>query len=135
MNDYRYRATMSWTLGTLLLATSACAFAGGSGDDDSGEDNLRYFGFVKDAAGRTVPAAQVSVAVKGSVTLTASTDATGAYRIPVPKLLPNVSPQNITVTCSKAGYKQLRAVVRSNLAQKPLVAVEVECTLQAAAAR
>jgi len=85
---------------------------------------------VKDANGKPVPAAQVSAALKGSVTLTASTDATGAYRIPVPRLLPGVAPENITISCSKAGYKQLRTLVRSSLNTKPLVAVEVECVLQ-----
>src|SRR4029077_14879509 len=117
-------------IGVWLLAAATCAFAGGVGEHDDEEDNLRYFGFVKDANGRAVAAAQVSVALKGSVTLTASTDATGAYRIPVPRLLPGVAPENITISCSKAGYKQLRTLVRSSLNTKPLVAVEVECVLQ-----
>lgn len=114
----------------LMLGAASPALAGGAGQDDDDEDNLRYFGFVKEASGRVVAGALVTVSIKNSVTLSALTDATGAYRIPVPRLLPGVAPENITVACTKPGYKPLRTVVRSNLAQKPLVAVEVECSLE-----
>src|SRR3954465_10200512 len=124
------RAAASWAVASMIAGAAVCAFAGGSGDDDSSEDNLRYIGFVKDQNGRGVAAAQVSTAIKGSVTLTANTDVTGAFKIPVPKLLPGVSPENITLTCSKAGFRQQRTLVKSNLNQKPLLAVEVDCILQ-----
>ncbi len=125
---------IAWTVGGLIFATASCTFAGGSGDPHD-EDALRYYGFVKDANGKVVPGAQVSAALKGSATLSATTDTTGAYRIPVPRILPGVSPQNITISCGKAGYKQLRIMVRSSLNTKPLVAVEVECILQGAPAK
>jgi hypothetical protein len=128
MNRPVHLVIMSWTAGSLLLATATHACAGGSADND--EDSLRYFGFVKDTNGKVLPEAQVSAGIKDSVTLSAMTDSTGAYRIPVPLILPGVSPQNITISCNKAGYKQMRATIRSSLNTKPLRAVEVECILQ-----
>ena len=112
---------------TLVIITSCLAFlpgalAGGVGEHDDENDNLKYFGFVKDVNGRFV----------SSASLSAASDSTGAYKIPIPRLLPGVAPENITVTCSKNGFRHVRSVVRSNINQKPLLAVEVECTLNTA---
>ena len=122
---------------TLVIITSCLAFlpgalAGGVGEHDDENDNLKYFGFVKDGNGRFVSNAQVVVTIKGSASLSAASDSTGAYKIPIPRLLPGVAPENITVTCSKNGFRHVRSVVRSNINQKPLLAVEVECTLNTA---
>src|SRR5689334_21038895 len=114
--------------GTLLFSVNACAGGVGAPDDDDAA--LGYYGSVKDASAPAVPGAQVHGALQGPGTLSGSPAATGAYRIPVPRLLPGVAPENVTNSCSKAGYKQMRTLVRSNLNQKPLVAVEVECVLQ-----
>ncbi|MCG3774347.1 MAG: hypothetical protein JW395_1166 [Nitrospira sp.] len=122
----------AWMVGCLLLVGSPGTLAGGSGNDDEHEDVLRYFGFVRDNSGRAVAAARVSLDLKGSVSFSAATDTTGAYRIPVPRILPNVSPENVRISCSKDGYKQLRTVVKSSLNIKPLLAVEVECIMQTA---
>jgi hypothetical protein len=125
----------AWAVGCLLVATAAGTFAGGLDDHDDDVNTLRYFGFVKDANGRMVPGARVSAALKGSMTFSTTTDSTGAYRIPVLRILPGVSPENIRISCAKEGYKQLRTLVRSALNKKPLVAVEVECVLQGAAVK
>ena len=119
-----------------VLMPAAGALAGGSGDDHDDANTLRYYGFVKDAAGRPMANARVNADVKGLGMLSALTDGTGAYRIPVPRIGNNtLSPQSITISCARDGYKQVRTVVRSNLNQKPLLAVEVECVLQGAAGK
>ena len=131
-----HRVITAWAAGCLLLAAASYTFAGGSADDHDHDDNaLRYFGFVKDASGKVVPGARVSATVKGMGTFFALTDATGAYRIPVPRIGQGVLPENVTISCTKEGYKQSRTMIRSSLNKKPLVAVEVECTLQGAAAK
>jgi hypothetical protein len=135
MKSSCYRVMASCAVGGLFFVTTLCAVAGGSEDHDEPDNSLRYYGFVKDGNGKPVAGARVSAEVKGLGTLIAVTDGTGAYRIPVPRVGPQISPGNIRISCAKDGYKQSRTVVRSNLNQKPLVAVEVECTLQGAAGK
>ena len=53
----------------------------------------------------------------------------------MPRTGQGVLPENVTISCAKEGYKQSRTRIRSSLSKKPLVAVEVECTLQGAAAK
>ena len=131
-----HRVISACGAGAFLLATAALTFAGGSADDHDHDDNaLRYFGFVKDTSGKVVAGARVGAEVKGMGTFFANTDATGAYRIPVPRIGQAALPENVRISCSKEGYKQSRTMVRSSLAKKPLVAVEVECTLQGVPAK
>jgi hypothetical protein len=115
----------------LLCSIPACALAGAEFADHAHDDSaFRYFGFVKDTSGKPVPGARVTAAVKGLGSLVALTDATGAYRIPIPPVVKDPGPANVAISCTKDGFKQARAMVRTNLAKKPLKAVEVECTLQ-----
>ena len=41
-----------------------------------------------------------------------------------------LSPDKITISCSKDGFKQTRAFTRTPLNKKPLTAIEIECTMQ-----
>jgi hypothetical protein len=118
-------------LAWLLLAVPACALAGAEFADHAHDDSaFRYFGFVKDTTGKPVSGARVTAAVKGFGSLVALSDATGAYRLPIPTMNKDPNPANVAISCSKDGYRQARALVRTNLAKKPLKAVEVECTMQ-----
>lgn len=113
-------------------ALSASAWAGGEGfgddDDHSAEDGPSYFGFVRDAGGRTVPDAKVTVSLKNRMSVVTRTDALGTYK--VPGFGKEVDPKDVVVACAKDGFKQLRVVRRSQPNKDPKIPVENECTLQ-----
>ena len=46
-----------------------------------------------------------------------------------------IAPTNATVSCSKEGYKQTKAFVKTSAAKKPVTAVEIECTMQPVGAK
>ena len=118
-----------------LSLTSTPARPGGEaefGTDHHHDDGPNYFGFVKDTSGKVIPDAKVTADIKGLIkgraSVIARTNTTGAYRIP--GFGKDVSPDNVTISCSKDGYKQTRTFVRTSLNKKPLTAIEIECTMQ-----
>ena len=117
-------------LAACALSVSAHAGGEGFGDDDdhSAEDGPSYFGFVRDAGGRTVPDAKVTVSLKNRMSVVTRTDALGTYK--VPGFGKEVDPKDVVVACSKDGFKRQRVVRRSSPGQDPKIPVETECTLQ-----
>jgi hypothetical protein len=126
------------TVSLISLASTALWSGGEAGDDaHDHDDGVHFFGFVKDVTGRAIPDAKVTVdikgLIKGNAQVVARTNATGAYRIP--GFGKEISPTNVTISCSKDGYKQTRSFIRTSLAKKPLTAIEIECTMQRVAAK
>jgi len=120
----------------LLLGIVGTAWAGGSNDegpDDHQDAGLSYFGFVKDTTGKVIADAKVTAEIKGLGSVIARTNATGAYKLP--GFGKDISPKNVTISCSKEGYKQTRSFTRTPLNKKPLTAIEIECTMQRVAAK
>ena len=116
---------------TCILSTALWAGGAGFGDDDdnSEEEGLSYFGFVKDTNGATVPDAKVTVGIKNRGGIVTRTDALGAYK--VPGFGKDVDPQDVEIACDKQGYKQLRTLRRMRSPNAdPKVPIETECTLQ-----
>lgn len=113
-----------------LALLAAVAHAGPDaldGHDDSPDDGPPYWGFVKDQSGVPVRDAKVSATHK-SLTLVTRSTATGAYRVRGFKK--DVSPDEVVISCSKEGYRQVR-VFRYPLPKgKPVKSVETECRLQ-----
>ena len=127
-------------IGFLLLFSfiSAPVWPGGEiGADHDHDDGPNFFGFVKEVSGKAIPDAKVTADIKGLIqgraSVIARTNATGAYRIP--GFGKNISPQDVTISCSKDGYKQTRTFIRTPLTKKPLTAIEIECTMQRVAAK
>jgi hypothetical protein len=124
----------SFSVGVALIFTLLAAPAGWPGgeqaDDyhDDEQDGPRFFGFVKDTAGKTVRDAKVTAEIKGLGQIITRTDATGAYKLP--GFGKEIAPSRITISCSKDGYKQARTLTRTPLTGKSLTAIEIECTLQ-----
>ena len=121
-----------------LLACLALAgapvptWAGGEAfgpDDHSPDEGPSYFGFVKDASGAPVRDAKVSASYKNSLTLVTRSSATGAYKVRGFKK--DIRPEDVTITCSKEGYKQVR-VLRYPVpkGKKEIKSVQTECRLQ-----
>jgi len=120
----------------LVVAFGCClsgsAWAGGSGfdddDDNSAEEGPSYFGFVRDSGGATIPDAKVTVSLKNRVDLVTRTDALGTYK--APGFGAQNDPNDVEISCAKAGYKQVRVVRRSAPNTDAKIPVEIECTLQ-----
>jgi hypothetical protein len=105
------------------------AWGGGDADDhDHADDGLRFFGFVKDTAGRTIRDAKVTAEIQGLGQVIARTDATGVYKLP--GFGKDITPNRVSISCSKEGYKQTRTFNRTSPTKKPVTAIEIECTMQ-----
>jgi hypothetical protein len=120
----------------LGLALAVPAWAGGNDDgpDEHPEDaGPRYFGFVKDTGGKMIPDAKVTADVKGRGTVVARSDAVGMYKIP--GFGKQVPPNNVTISCSKDGFKQTRVLRRTPPSKNPVTAIETECTMQRVGAK
>ena len=127
----RISARAVWFIACLALAAAAPVTRAGSDSEPhehSPDDGPSYFGFVKDAGGAPVRDAKVSASYKNSLTLVTRTNATGAYRVNGFKK--EISPDEITIACSKDGYKQVRVFRYPSPKGKPVKAVETECRLQ-----
>jgi hypothetical protein len=114
---------------TCLVITTP-VFAGADADLHE-ETGPRLFGFVRDTDGKAVSGAKIVANVKGFGALVGRSDATGAYRVPVPGLGQKVPASAVSVSCEKEGYRQSRVLTRTPANKKPLTALEIDCRLQA----
>ncbi len=133
MNPSGRRVSLASLLAVALFGLSTAVWAGGAGfgdDDDQSEDEgPSYFGFVKDASGRTMPDVKVTVGIKDRGGVVTRTDALGAYK--VPGFGKEIDPKEVEVTCDKPGYRQQRILRRMRPANAdPKIPVETECTMQ-----
>ena len=112
----------------LVLALAGPAWPGGSGDEDEQQhqDAPSYFGFVKDTSGKIIADAKVKAEIKDRAALVARTNSVGMYKIP--GLVSDIGPNDVTISCSKDGYRQVRIFRRSPQNAKP--PIQVECTMQ-----
>ena len=106
-----------------ILATAVRA--GGLGGDHQ-HDKPSYFGFVKDANGKIIAEARVKADLKGRAAMVTRTNALGMYKIP--ELTKDIGSNDVTISCSKEGYRQIRTFRRTPQNAKP--PIQVECTLQ-----
>ena len=115
---------------TLNFAFAPPALSGGddSGPGDVHDDGPSYFGFVKDSNGKVIPDANVAAQIKGLGSVITHSDKAGAYKFP--GFGRYVAPTSVTISCSKDGYRQVRAFNRTPLGKVPVVAIEIECTLE-----
>ena len=120
---------------SLSVCTWAPTWAGGELGDarDHVHDGLSIFGFVKDTAGKAIRDAKVTADIKGLGSVIARTDATGVYKFP--GFGKGITQNQVSISCSKDGYKQTRTLNRTSPAKKPVTAIEIECTMQQAGAK
>jgi hypothetical protein len=109
----------------LMWILAATGWAGGLGGDHE-HDKPSYFGFVKDANGKIIADARVKADLKGRAAMVARTNALGMYKIP--ELTKDIGPNDVTISCSKEGYRQVRTFRRTPQNAKP--PIQIECTLQ-----
>lgn len=105
------------------------AFAGGD-DYDAANDvkgaGPAYFGFVRDARGSPVVDAMVVLRPKKGKTVSLKSNVLGLYRGHISK---EVVPDDVQISCEKAGYKQIKVNRRTPPGGKDMF-IETECTLQ-----
>jgi len=123
------------TLGCALITFTPAWPGGDAGDadDHSHDDGPRFFGFIKDTSGKIVPDAKVTAEVKGLGSVVTRSDKLGTYKMP--GFGKHISPNNITISCSKDGYKQSRTLRRTAPGKNPVTAIEIECTMQRVGAK
>jgi len=119
------RATML----AMGMAIAAQAYAGGD-DYDAANDvkgaGPAYFGFVRDTRGSAVVDAQVVLRPKKGKTVSLKSNALGLYRGHISK---EVLPDDVQISCVKAGYKQTKTNRRTPPGNNVMF-VETECTMQ-----
>src|SRR5262245_50156487 len=111
----------------LGLALGASAFAGGDDYDamnDKEGAGPAYFGFVRDHRGSPVSEAQVFLRPKTGDPVVLKTNVLGLYRSHINK---DVKPEDVTVSCEKAGYRQEKSFRRS---EPGAMFIETDCTLR-----
>lgn len=109
---------------------SAPVWAGGEmGEGDKkGDEGPHFFGFVRDEAGKPLVDAKVSAAIKNGTTYIMRTPKSGMYKFG--GLSKTVKADDVTISCSKEGYKQVRTFRRPAPKGKANAAVETDCRMQ-----
>jgi len=125
-------ARVACFLACLALAAAFAARAGSDAadghDDHNPDEGPPFWGFVKDHRGVPVRDAKVTASLKSKLTLVTRTSATGSYK--VRGFQKGINPDEVTITCAKDGYKQIRVFRHPPPRGKPVKSVETECRLQ-----
>jgi len=103
------------------------AALGGGAMLDEAEDHAYYFGYVKDANGTAVENAKIKMQTK-AITLMTQSNVMGAYKLPV--IGAQVNPGDVTLSCSKEGYRQTDVIRRTGSGGDGKDPVEIDCTLE-----
>jgi hypothetical protein len=128
---------MKLSTGLALLAIAllpAAALAGANrdrGQDEVGpgpDEGPSYSGVVLDAAGKPVDDARVTATSRDGLAMTTRSNAAGAYSLP--GFNKRINANDVTISCAKPGYRQMRVVRRPAPSGRPLTVVETECRLQ-----
>ena len=100
-------------IGTLCLFSSLCFAGGGEYEsaDDTADAGPAYFGFVREDRGQNIAGAKVLLITKSGVKVELKSNILGIYRSHIAK---NVKPDEVTLSCQKEGYAQVKIVVRGN---------------------
>ncbi len=110
-----------------LISFSAMTLAGGLEDgypDDTSVNGPAFFGFVRDDRGSHLPKATVTLKENAGPSVKVVSNILGVYRT---HIRPEVKVEAVTISCEKAGYKQLKLVRRP---QKTSKLIETDCIMQ-----
>jgi hypothetical protein len=133
------RSTIAIVIGIVTMVALTSGLGGGAragGGESFGSDEealaggTRFFGFVKDTKGNVVPDVKIVVEIKGrNASLVMRANADGHYHLPA--LGKDMTQENVTITCSKEGYKLATGVVMASNPNPPdgIPVVEIDCIL------
>jgi hypothetical protein len=111
----------------LLITLAVHVQAGGLEDgypDDTSVNGPAFFGFVRDERGTHITKAKVTLKENGGTTVQVISNVLGVYRTHISL---NVKVEAVTISCEKAGYKQVKLVRRP---QKTNKLIETDCIMQ-----
>jgi hypothetical protein len=115
-----------------IVLLPAVVLAGANrGQDEVGpgpDEGPGYTGVVLDTAGKPVDDARVTARSRSGLEMVTRSNSAGTYKLP--GFNKKISPDEITISCAKPGYKQVRVVRRPVPKGQPLRVVETECRLQ-----
>ena len=128
----RLAACVAALLALAVWSTASPPAIAGDADHeitDDHEDGASYFGEAKDVAGlKPLDAVHVKAQIKGTMRfLIGQTDEDGRFKIR--GLGPEIDPENVVVSCEKAGYRVVDTI-RRRLSTDPVAPIEVECLLE-----
>lgn len=120
---------MSYLIVFIQLFSGPVWAGGEMGEGDKkGDEGPHFFGFVRDEAGKPLVDAKVSAAIKNGTTYIMRTPKSGMYKFG--GLSKTVKADDVTISCSKEGYKQVRTFRRPAPKGKANAAVETDCRMQ-----
>jgi hypothetical protein len=123
------RAALIVTLTCGALAISVAQAAGEMGEAKHKDEGIRFFGFVRDAAGKPVIEAKVTAQIKGGIKYVTHTAKNGMYSFA--GFNKSVKPDDVTITCDKEKLQQTKVVRKTPAGAKAVKSVETECRMQA----
>jgi hypothetical protein len=116
------------TLASLALSAQVVRGAGEMGEAKHKDEGIRFFGFVKDAAGKPIPEAKVTAQIKDGIKYVTHTGKNGMYSFG--GFSKSIKPDDVTISCDKEKLQQAK-VVRKTAGGKAVKSVETECRMQA----
>jgi hypothetical protein len=125
------RIAIRFVLLAIALWPAAVMAGANKGEDNPAplpDEGPGYVGVVLDAAGKPVEDARVTATSKDGLAMVTRSNAAGAYNMP--GFNKRINADEVKISCSKPGYRQVRVVRRP--APKDLLArvVDTECRLQ-----
>src|SRR3954468_22432236 len=117
------------TFASLALSVPIVRGAGEMGEAKHKDEGVRFFGFVKDAAGKPVVEAKVTAQIKGGIKYVTHTGKNGMYSFG--GFNKSVKPDDVTISCDKEKLQQAKVVRKTPGAGKAVKSVETECRMQA----
>jgi len=126
LNINNRRKNWALALCSYLLLTSACFAGGGEYEfgDDTEDAGPAFFGFVRDDRGLNIAGAKAILTTKSGIKIEIKTNVLGVYRSHVAK---NVKPEDVTLSCQKEGYTQLKIINRTKSSTRY---IETDCVLK-----
>jgi hypothetical protein len=112
----------------MLIAAHARA-AGEMGEAPHKDEGIRFFGFVKDAAGKPIVEAKVTAQIKGGIKYVTHTGKNGMYSFG--GFNKSIKPDDVTISCDKEKFQQAKVVRKTAASSKAVKSVETECRMQA----
>jgi len=116
-------------LACCALAAPLAHAAGEMGEAKHKDEGVRFFGFVKDGAGKPIIEAKVTAQIKGGIKYVTHTAKNGMYSFG--GFNKSVKPDDVTITCDKEKFQQAKVIRKTPASGKAVKSVETDCRMQA----
>ena len=112
----------------IMAFAAAPVWAGGDmADGDDHDEGPTVFGFIKDGRGAAIGGAKVTMSIKGGAEMATRSGTNGMYKFE--RLNMSFDPKNVSIACSKEGFKQTKVMKRPVAKPDPKKPTEIECRM------